>query len=306
MVRRVAQRLAHLLAGRGDPGVVHPGGGEVVAGRPRLGLLVLVVGEAQVVAAAVDVERAAEVLPRHRRALDVPPRTPRAPRRGPRRGLGLGVLAALPQGEVAGVALAARVGVGRGLHLGDALPRELAVRRPRHHVEVDVAGAVTRRVGVAALDQPLDERQHLRDVPGGQRLVGRRQHVEGVVRRRQRARHVVGEVEPGPALLGGLHQDLVVDVGDVADEGDLEPAVGQPAAQHVEVDRRADVADVRLPLHGEPADVDARPALLKGHERAHLAGHGVVEPDRHRSIVRRADAPLVPVTEVTEAVSMWG
>ena len=55
-------------------------------GRARLGLLVLVVGEAQVDAAAVDVEGGAEVLAGHRRALDVPARdapdpTARATRR---------------------------------------------------------------------------------------------------------------------------------------------------------------------------------------------------------------------------------
>ena len=54
--QRVAERLAHLLAGGGDPRVVHPVRRERVPGRARLGLLVLVVREAQVDAAAVDVE----------------------------------------------------------------------------------------------------------------------------------------------------------------------------------------------------------------------------------------------------------
>ena len=98
-------------------------------------------------------------------------------------------------------------------------PGQLAVRRPRPHVEVDVAGAVLRGVGVAARDQLADQLEHLRDVAGGGRLVGRRQHVERVVRPVELALHRVGEVVPGPALLGGLGQDLVVDVGDVADEG---------------------------------------------------------------------------------------
>ena len=79
----VAQRLAHLLAGGGDPGVVHPVRRERVAGRARLGLLVLVVGEAQVDSAAVDVEGLAEVLAGHRRALDVPAGTTTSPWSGP-------------------------------------------------------------------------------------------------------------------------------------------------------------------------------------------------------------------------------
>ena len=54
--QRVAQRLAHLLAGDADQAVVHPVPGEAVADRGGLGPLVLVVREDQVQAAAVDVE----------------------------------------------------------------------------------------------------------------------------------------------------------------------------------------------------------------------------------------------------------
>jgi hypothetical protein len=54
---RVAERLAHLLARDGNPGVVHPVRRELVSGRPGLGLLVLVVREAELDASAVDVER---------------------------------------------------------------------------------------------------------------------------------------------------------------------------------------------------------------------------------------------------------
>ncbi len=149
------------------------------AGGARLGLLVLVVGEAQVDAAAVDVEGGAEVLAGHRRALDVPARTTRSPRGGPGRGLRLALLLpALPEGEVAGVALAARVGVAGGLHVLDLLPGQLAVGRPAADVEVDVAAAVLGGVRVAAGDELLDQLDDLRDVSGGARLVRRRQHVD--------------------------------------------------------------------------------------------------------------------------------
>ena len=66
---------------------------------------------------------------------------------------------------------------------------------------------------------------------------------------------------------------------------DLVALVGQPAPQHVEVDRRADVADVGLGLHRQAADVDARLPLLEGHEVTDLAGRGVVEPESHRARV---------------------
>ena len=227
----VAERLAHLLAGGGDPGVVHPVRRERVPGRAGLGLLVLVVREAQVDAAAVDVERGAEVLLRHRGALDVPAGTARAPRRRPGGGGRLGLLLpALPEREVARVALAARVGVAGRLHVVDLLVRELAVLRPRAHVEVDVAGAVLGGVRVAAHDQLGDQLDHLRGVAGGAGLVRRRQHVDRGQRLVELAVHGVGDVEPRPALLLGLGQDLVVDVGDVADERDVVARRGSATA----------------------------------------------------------------------------
>ena len=73
--------------------------------RLGLGALVLVVREHEVVAAAVDVEALAEDLERHRRALDVPARPARAPRRVPGR---LARLRRLPQREVDRAALRAR------------------------------------------------------------------------------------------------------------------------------------------------------------------------------------------------------
>src|SRR5690606_2675254 len=79
----VAERLAHLLAGGRDPRVVHPVGGKPLAGGAGLGLLVLMVREAQIHAATVDVEGVAEIFAGHRRALDVPAGSTAAPRGGP-------------------------------------------------------------------------------------------------------------------------------------------------------------------------------------------------------------------------------
>src|SRR5205823_7197336 len=134
------------LAGQRHPRVVQPEPGERVTGRVRLGALVLVVREDQVHATAVDVELAAEVGGRHRRALQVPARTPGAPRRRPGR---LARLRALPQREVARVALAACQRLAL-LDLVETLPGQLAVTGERLHGEVDVTA---RRVGVPFFEQ---------------------------------------------------------------------------------------------------------------------------------------------------------
>ena len=143
-----------------DPRQRHPARG--------LGLrdLVLVVGEDEVRAAAVDLEVGAEHLLRHRRALDVPAGPPVAPRRRPERVLA--VLARLPQREVERALL--ELGRARLLalvHLVGIAVGELAVAVEAADAEVDVAA---RLVGVAALDQRLDQRDDLGDRLGRERL----------------------------------------------------------------------------------------------------------------------------------------
>jgi hypothetical protein len=127
--RGVAQALAHLLAraaAHGDQPVVQPVPRERVAGAGRLGDLVLVVREHQVEPAGVQVELLAEVVDRHRRALDVPARPAGSPRRRPGRLPGLG---GLPEREVERVALGAGVPVRDGLLAGPQRVGVLAGQR---------------------------------------------------------------------------------------------------------------------------------------------------------------------------------
>jgi hypothetical protein len=146
---------------------------------------------------------------------------------------------------------------------------------------------------VPALDQDLDQLDHLGHVPGGARLVGGRQAAEGVVRVVQLALEVVGQRVPGDAGRLGLGQDLVVDVGDVGDDGDLVAQVRQPAAQDVEDDLLADVPDVRRRLHGEAAVVDRHPARHHGLEVADRARAGVVDAETaHGRASARSSSPV--------------
>src|SRR6202034_1157736 len=80
----VAERFTHLLAVDREKAVVHPAPRE---GRAVRGLalsdLIFVMREDEVFASAVDVEVVSQVLRRHRRALDVPPRSTLSPRARP-------------------------------------------------------------------------------------------------------------------------------------------------------------------------------------------------------------------------------
>ncbi len=78
-----------------------------------------------------------------------------------------------------------------------------------------------------------------------------RVHLLGVL-----VRHLGG----GPLLRLGLPDDLVVDVGDVADEGDRQPRGAQVADDHVERHHHPRVADVAEVVDGDAAASRSRPA----------------------------------------------
>ena len=113
---------------------------------------------------------------------------------------------------------------------------------------------------MTALDESGDEVVHLGDARRGPRLVGRGQNAERLVRRRELELDAVGHGVPGLEL-ALLREHLVIDVGDVANEGDGVPAVGQPPSPEVVDERAAHVPDVGRRLHGRPADVHAHVAL---------------------------------------------
>ena len=152
----VAERLRHLLVVHAHEAVVHPDVHELrAAGGAGLRDLVLVVRELEVHAAAVDVEVLAEQLDRHRRALDVPAGTARAPRRLPGRLAGLG---GLPQHEVERVALGlVHLDARAGAQVCEPLAGQLPVRLEVRHGVVHVA--VRADVGVALVDQRLHHRR---------------------------------------------------------------------------------------------------------------------------------------------------
>ena len=233
-------------------------------------------GKIEVLAAAVDVEAATQVLAGHGRALDVPAGAARAPGRVPGRLAGLG---GLPEGEVERVALV-RVDLdpGAGQELGQVAAGQLAVLGPLADGEVDVAVGL---VGEADVDQAGDQGQHLGDVAAGPwRDVGR-EHAKGGGDPVVDPGPVLGDDERLQRVVAGGVDDLVVDVGVVADVQDVVAGGGQVAAEDVEHDDVAQVADVGLAVDRDPAQVDADPARVAGDERLLAPGERVVELQGH-------------------------
>ena len=270
----VAEALAHLAVVHVDVAVVHPvvREGHAVAAL-ALGDLVLVVGEDEVLPAAVDVDRPAQIAARHGGALDVPSGAAFAPGGGPARLAGLG---GLPQREVHRVLLQLAGGDARaGLQLLERLVGELAVFRIAARAEVDVA--ILGGVGVALLHKRFDDGEDLADVLGGERVHGGGAHVQpgGVhavfVDVFARNREVVG------AFLVRAADDLVVNVGEILHERDLHAAVFEIAAEHVEHADGAGVADVDEVVDRGAAGVNLRLARRDRHKLLFPARKGVVD-----------------------------
>src|SRR5256886_2687602 len=149
----VPEALRHLLPLQGEEPVVHPRPRPFRAPGPFADhRLALVVREHEIEPAAVDVERGAEVLVRHRVAFDVPTGAALAPRARPR---GFVLLGSFPEGEVERILPAAPRGDRvyddvLDLPMGEDPEGMLRLLRSEVHLAVD-------RVCVAAVDEPLPE-----------------------------------------------------------------------------------------------------------------------------------------------------
>ena len=131
---------------------------------------------------------------------------------------------------------------------------------------------------MAAVNQTLNQSKHLRNMTGRARLIRRRINTQ---RRIRLSKHLLKTVRERPPLLireitlkarlhriSGLRQNLVINIGDVADRRHLQAAVAHPTAQLVKHQRRTDMAQVRFTLHRGTAIVDTR---LTGHDGLKLA-----------------------------------
>ena len=83
---------------------------------------------------------------------------------------------------------------------------------------------------------------------------------------------VLGRVlADGNARRRGVADDLVVHVGDVHDVADLHARELQEAAQHVDLQKGAEVADVAVVVNRRPAGVHPQRLAVGGDELVHLS-----------------------------------
>ena len=130
---------------------------------------------------------------------------------------------------------------------------------------------------MTALDEGLDHLLHRLDLVRGARADVRVEHAEAVHLLDEGRRALLGDLGGGATSLVGPVDDLVVHVREVLRERDLVALVHQVAANHVEREERARVADVNLVVDGGSADVHADLALLEGDELLLLVRLAVVD-----------------------------
>ena len=285
---------------------MHPEPREAIPASLALGDLVLVVGELQVVAAAVEVERAPQELTRHDRALDVPAGTTGPPGALP---AGLARLDALPECEVGGVPQAPLgLDTGPSLHVLELAAGELAVALVSADVEVH---PVLGHVGDVVVHQLLDEGDHLRHVLRAAWVVGDGLDSEVAQVAEVLLGVALGDRVPGLAGLLGAVDDLVVDVRDVVHEPHPQAPGEHPASHGVEHDGSHEVPDVTVVVDRRPADVHVDQAVLQGLQGPFLTGQAVVDADGHggtrlRRIASSALGMLPPTSfRLTRPWNRW-
>ena len=151
---------------------------------------------------------------------------------------------------------------------------EFAVAGELGHVEENIAAG---RVSNALGDQRFDEFHDLADVVRNLRFMRRRIDLE----RREVAAGLLNvtcaQFQRILSELRGPSNDLVIDVGEVADVIHLEAEVFQILPDDVEEDRLPRVTQVSVVIGGDAASVHADFILFERHEILGLSGQSRVE-----------------------------
>ena len=141
-------------------------------------------------------------------------------------------------------------------------------------------------IGHTALDEALNQRDHLGNVPRGTGVFFGPldlEHVEGSEERIHVGLRELIEIDPS---LGGFGDDFVVDIGDIHDLEDAETEVLERPPEEILEDEGAEITDVSMVVDRRPAGIDPDLTHYPGLQGPQGAPHGVVE-DRCEHVSRR-------------------
>ncbi len=280
----VAQGFRHFSSVHLEKACVHPKFDEGPAGGAfALGDFALMVGKNVVLPSRVDVEGLSQVFHGHGRAFDVPSgEAMRAENRVPLHEVaGIG----LPESEIRRVPLfGIDLDAGTGLQGIDPVAGKPAVGRKGADVEVDV---LPHPVGMPRFQKPPDQSDHLRDVPGGTRIVMGGLDVKGLQIRKKITGDHLHQLPGVHFLAPRLGFELVLafvgivdqmpHVGDVHHLDHPETPLFENPPQQIGKEKSPVVPDVGPLIDGRTAVVHFDHTRFQRLEILHAAGEGVVE-----------------------------
>ena len=126
-------------------------------------------------------------------------------------------------------------------------------------------------------DQFANHLDHLVDIFGCVRNIGGAGHIEALHRVEPHVFALSSDLLPRAVLAFGPVDDLVVDVGDVADQTNLNAGPLEIATQHVVYQRGTAMTEVRWSVDSGAAEIDAQVARLAHGQWAHCLGRCVEE-----------------------------
>ena len=135
--------------------------------------------------------------------------------------------------------------------------------------------------------QLADQVEHFRHELSGARLVVRAQDAERIGIFMHEGDETVGQLLDRFAIFDGTPDDLVIDVGNVADVGHVVTAGLEPAIDHVEDDHDAGVPEVAVVINRHAAHVHAYLARFDGREKLLFPFQGVMDFEHRRGISQR-------------------
>ena len=268
----VAQAFGHFLVVHANKTVVHPEPGHGLAKRAfALCDFVFMVRKLQISPATMDIKAFAQGLAAHGRAFNVPTGAPRYVIKTHGLGVPLGIVwfrgfRCFPQHKVQWVFLA----VGHrhpltGTQLIERLPRQAPVpgKLANRVVHVTVVGLV----GQTFRFQLTDHTEHFGNVVRGAWFDGGWLDAQPANVTVHGGDHLIGQRPNGDAPLERSFDDLVVNVGDVANIGDAVTAALQPPLGHIKRHHHAGMPNVTQVINGHSTDVHSDMARLQWRKR---------------------------------------
>ncbi len=290
---KVAQTFGHFFVVHIDKTVVHPGVHKGLAiGAFALGNFGFVVRKLQVGAAAVNVQRFTEQFAGHGRALNVPAGATRAKHAGPFGVVGFFGFGALPQHGVERVLFAfAHRHALTSAQIIERFAAQLPVVGKVPDRQIHVTGVFTARTGTAVraigqtlLFQSLDHVQHRGHMVGGAGLKAGALDVEGVKVLVHGVDHAAGQGANALTVFQSTANDLVVNVGDVANISHLVSRNLEPALHHIECHVGAGMTDVAVIVNRQTANIQSDMAWLNRRKHLQLAGQCVVDAQTQKPL----------------------